>query len=61
MVTGLLFILLGLLILWHPEILVAMIAGLLMLVGLGIIATSWQLRRLRRRPQSRFVNWIVRF
>ena len=61
MMTGLFFVLLGLAILFHPEILVAMISGLLMLFGLGIMAASWQFRRLRRQPTSPFINWIVRW
>ena len=61
MMTGLFFVLLGLAILFYPQILVAMIAGFLMLFGLGMMATAWQFRRLRRQSASRFINWIVRF
>ena len=61
MMTGLFFVLLGLAILFYPQILVAMIAGVLMLFGLGMMATAWQFRRLRRHSASRFINWIVRF
>ncbi len=61
MFTGLFFIILGVLILLHPQILVAMIAGLLILFGAGMMAASWQFRRLRRQSQSHFMNWIIRF
>ena len=61
MITGLIFVVLGVLILFYPQILVAMIAGLLMLFGLGIMAAAWQFRRIRRASQSPFINWIVRF
>ena len=61
MFTGLCFVILGLLILFYPQILVAMIAGLFVMFGLGMMATAWQFRRMRRQSQSRFINWIVRF
>ena len=61
MVTGLFFVVTGVLILLYPQILVVMFSMLLILFGLGIMATSWQFRRLRRRSESRFINWIVRF
>ena len=61
MVTGLLFVLLGVLILFYPKILVVMLSGLLILFGTGMMATSWQFRRLRRQSHSRFINWIIRF
>ncbi len=61
MFTGLFFIVLGVLILFHPQILVAIIAGLLILFGVGMMAASWQFRRLRRNSQSPFMNWIIRF
>ena len=61
MATGLIFVLLGFLILLYPQILVAMISGVLVLFGFGIMATSWQFRRLRRQSNSQFINWITRF
>ncbi len=61
MMTGLVLILMGITILFYPQILVLMISGFLIAVGLGIVAVSWQFRRLRRQSQSRFVNWIIRW
>ena len=61
MVTGLCVVLMGVLILFYPQILIVMLSSLLILFGLGIMATSWQFRRLRRQSESRFINWIVRF
>ena len=61
MITGLFFLLLGLAILFYPQILVAMISGFLMLFGLGMMAASWQFRRLRKQSTSPFINWIVRW
>lgn len=61
MVTGLLFILFGVLILLYPQLLVAMIAGLFMLFGAGMMLTAWQFRRMKRASGSKFVNWIVRY
>ena len=61
MITGLCFVFLGILIYWYPRILVAMLSGALVLFGLGMMAASWQFRRLRRQSNSRFINWIVRF
>ena len=46
MVTGLFFVVTGVLILRYPQILVVMFSMLLILFGLGIMATSWQFRRL---------------
>ena len=61
MFIGLGFILLGLLILFYPQLLIAMISGLFITFGLGIMATVWQFRRLRRRSSSRFVNWFIKY
>lgn len=59
--TGLLLVVLGVLILYYPQILVAMIAGLFIAFGLGMMAAAWQFRRLRRSSTSPFVNWIIRW
>ena len=61
MITGLCFVMLGVLIWWYPQILVAMISGFLILFGLGMMAASWQFRRLRKHSESRFINWIIRY
>ena len=61
MITGLFFVILGFLIYRYPQILVAMISAVLIMFGLGIMATSWQFRRLRKQSQSRFMNWIIRY
>ena len=61
MITGLFFVLIGILILAYPQILVIMFSGILVLFGLGMMATSWQFRRLRKHSASRFINWIIRF
>ncbi len=61
MVTGLFFVLMGLVILFYPQILQIMFAGFLILFGLGIMAASWQFRRFQKRSSSRFINWIVRY
>lgn len=61
MMTGLFFVILGVMILINPQILVMMFSSLLILFGLGMMAAAWQWRRLRRRSESRFVNWIVRY
>ncbi len=61
MTTGLCCILLGVLIFFYPQILIAMLSTLLILFGLGLMATAWQFRRLQRRSESRFINWIIRW
>ena len=61
MITGLVFVILGIAILFYPQILVALLSGLLVLFGFGMMAASWQFRRLRKRSGSRFVNWIIRY
>ena len=61
MVTGLFFIGIGVLMLLYPQLLAIMVSSLFILFGTGIMATSWQFRRLRRSPQSPFMNWIIRF
>ena len=61
MITGLCLVMFGVLIWWYPQILVAMISGLLILFGLGMMAASWQFRRLGRRSNSQFINWIIRW
>jgi len=61
MLTGLFFIVLGILVAWQPQILVLMISSLLILFGMGMMLASWQFRRLRKHSESRFINWITRF
>jgi uncharacterized membrane protein YqjE len=61
MFTGLFFVLLGVLVLLVPQLLQAMVAGMLIMFGIGIMATGWQLRRMRRRADSWFASWITRF
>lgn len=61
MATGLLFILFGVLILLYPQLLIAMIAGMFIVFGAGMMLTAWQFRRFKRSSQSKFVNWIVRY
>ena len=61
MITGLCFVILGILILFYPQILVVMLATLLVLFGLGMMAASWQFRRVRKRSESRLVNWLIRY
>ena len=61
MMTGLVFIVMGLLVLYYPRILEVLFATLLIVFGAGIMAMSWQFRRLRKRSKSRFVNWVVRW
>ncbi len=61
MITGLFFILAGILIAVYPQILVIFISGFLILIGFGIIMMSLQFRRLHRRANSRFMDWIIRY
>ena len=61
MITGLCFVGFGVLLLLYPQLLSLMVAGVLVLFGLGMMAASWQFRRLRKHSDSRFINWIIRF
>jgi hypothetical protein len=61
MITGLCFVLMGLVVLFYPQILVIMLSSLLILLGVGMMATSWQFRKLRKQSESRFINWIIRY
>ena len=61
MVTGLLFVIAGLVVLFYPQILILLISGFFIVFGLGIMITSWQFRRLRRHSESSVMNWIIRY
>ena len=61
MITGLFFVGFGVLIALYPQLLSLMVAGVLVLFGLGMMAASWQFRRMQRHSESRFINWIIRF
>ena len=61
MMTGLFFVVAGVIILVYPQILILMISGFLILFGLGIMITAWQFRRWHRQSQSQFINFIARF
>lgn len=61
MMTGLFFVVAGVIILLYPQILILMISGFFILFGLGTMITAWQFRRWRRQSRSPFVNFITRF
>ena len=61
MITGLFFVGFGVLIALYPQLLSLMVAGVLVLFGLGMMAASWQFRRMRKRSDSPFINWIIRY
>ena len=61
MLTGLIFILIGALILRYPRLLELFAASLCILFGLGMMAAAWQFRRMRKASASPFVNWIIRW
>ena len=61
MLTGLILILFGILVALVPQILVAIVSSVLILIGLVICAMSWNGRRLRRESHSSIVNWMFRF
>ncbi len=61
MLTGFLFVLFGVLILFYPQLLLVMLSAVLVLFGLGMMAAAWQFRRLKQASTSRFINWIVRW
>ena len=61
MITGLVFVGIGVLVWFYPQLLVALFSAVLILFGLGIMATSWQFRRMQRRSTSPFINWIIRY
>ena len=61
MITGLFFVLAGILIALYPQILIMMISGVLVMFGLGVMITSWQFRRFHKQSSSRFMNWIIRY
>jgi len=61
MMTGLFFVVAGVIILLYPHILILMISGFFILFGLGTMITAWQFRRWHRQSQSQFVNFITRF
>ena len=61
MITGLFFVGFGVLIVLYPQLLSLMVAGLLILFGFGMMAASWQFRRMQRHSESKFINWIIRW
>ena len=61
MITGLFFVGFGVLIALYPQLLSLMVAGVLVLFGLGMMAASWQFRRMQKRSHSPFINWIIRW
>ena len=61
MTTGIFFIVMGVLVAMFPQILIAIVSGLLILIGLIIMSISWRWRRLRRASESPVVNWMMRW
>jgi len=60
MVMGLLLVVFGLLVVVYPQLLVGLISGILIGTGLVMCLISWRWRRMRRRSESAFVNWMIR-
>ncbi len=61
MVTGFLLILFGVLVAIYPRILVAMVATILIVTGVGLCLLNWQWRRLGQKARGSWVNWMIRF
>lgn len=61
MSLGILLILFGILVAVFPQVLVAIVSIFLITTGLMICLASWQWRRLRRKSNVPFFNWIIRF
>lgn len=61
MITGLFIIVLGVLIVLYPQLLSFFVGGVFVLFGLGMVATAYQFRRIRKQSQSPFINWIIRW
>lgn len=61
MITGLFFILAGILIAVYPQILVIFISGFFILIGAGIMMMSLQFRRLHRKANTRLMDWVFRY
>lgn len=61
MAMGVLLIAFGVIVVFIPQILIAMVATVLIVTGLLMCATSWQWRRLRRRRDGTIVEWFLRF
>jgi len=60
MTFGLLLIVFGVLVVVFPQILVALVSTFFILTGLLVCLTSWQFRRMRRRSDVPFFNWMMR-
>jgi hypothetical protein len=52
MFVGILLILLGIMIVLFPEILVALAATAVLMVGAGLVGSAWRLRRLGQRSRG---------
>ena len=61
MSTGVLLIVFGLLVAVFPQILVAIVSGALVMMGLTLCLISWRWRKLQRRSDNPFVNWMIRW
>jgi hypothetical protein len=61
MLTGLSFVLFGILVLIYPQLLAVLFALFLIVFGTGMMLASWQFRRLKKQTDSRFVNWLIRY
>ena len=52
MVPGLAFIALGILVIYKPQVLIAMVAGVFFLIGLGLLLGAMAFRRAKKRFSS---------
>lgn len=61
MLLGVMFILAGILIAIYPPLLSIIVAGLLILLGLGLISISYHYKKASKHFENPFVDFFIRF
>jgi len=61
MIIGIIFIIAGILIAIYPPLLSLIVASLLIFVGLSFIAISYQYKKLSKRMENPYIDFLIRY
>ena len=61
MITGIVFIIMGILIAAYPQLLSMIVAGFIILIGITLTAMSYQFKKAKKEADNPFVDFFMRF
>ena len=61
MTIGIVFVIVGILIIAYPALLSIIVAGFLVMIGITLISMSYHYKKIRRETDNPFVDFFMRF